>query len=974
MEYQSSTHFYLKDKLEGKPWISKLPFPVQVIQKMIVEEKITGVRFTSEYSYHHGYYDYKEKEFRGFGRVDQLDTEFDSGWNANNNGNKLEASEELYQPPVLTKTWYHTGASAKGEEFMKPYRTEYWPEEFNRAFPGSKLTITEAKLPDARLLAAQTLLDPTIVDSLNSEERQEALRACKGLVLRQEVFALDGKKDDIPSLHKQAKPYSVATHNCNIQLLQPRVMNPFAVFMVTESEAISIYYERDETDPRIAHTLNTKIDDLGQALEAVSVVYPRKKVDLGLPLEIREKQAQTLVSCTRNGFTNDVIQPHAYRLRTVAKAETFELTGLIPSSGLYHLSDFQDILTTSSTEIPYHEKATPGQIERRLIEYIQSLYFRDDLTGPLPFGKIESRGLSYENYQLAFTPELLEDIFGAKISNPDDLMDEGRYVKKDGNWWIRSGTVQRSDISKGESLTDAQNRFYSPLSYTDPFGSITQTTYYKDYYLLIQSTIDAIGNKVNVERYDFRTINPTRTRDINDNITEILLDELGLVKATAIMGKGNEADDLQNLTEVTSETEAALIKEYFALSDTVALRNTARQLLQHASTRFVYDFHRYENSVFLRMEQLENDPGISPCALAKLLPTVVIGIAREEHHQINPDSPIQLSFEYSDGMGHVVMVKSQAEPGEALQLNIQPDCNYTLETIDTSATGQLRWIGNGRIVLNNKGSPVKQYKPYFSVNPFYEDDKELVEHGVTPIIYYDAIGRNVRTENPDGTFTKVDFDAWSQRSYDANDTVMDSQWYQIRNSPDPGGPAPNDPPQLAAWKAAQHYNTPSVVHLDTLGRPVLGIAHNRVDGTDEFYHTITHVDIENNVRSIIDPRGNTVVTYKYDLLGNRLYQNSMDGGAGWILNNVAGSPLRAWDSRAHIFFTSYDVLQRPLQLRVEGGDDTTPLNHVYSRTIYGHKESKFEIQRRRRNHIVYEEVGLGSAGVGEQSLSKWSVR
>src|SRR5690606_17379839 len=238
MEYQSSTQFYLKDKLEGKPWITKLPFPVQVIQKMTVEEKISGVRFTSEYDYHHGYYDYKEKEFRGFGRVDQLDTEFYSAWKADNTGNKMESSEELYQSPVLTKTWFHTGAFFDRDKILSQFKTEYWVEEFNRSFPGSKVTVSEDQLQEAKLIASPTLQDSSIIDRLSVAEWQEALRACKGLMLRQEVFALDGKKDDIPSLHKQAKPFSVATHNCNIQLLQPRAMNPFAVFMVTESEAI----------------------------------------------------------------------------------------------------------------------------------------------------------------------------------------------------------------------------------------------------------------------------------------------------------------------------------------------------------------------------------------------------------------------------------------------------------------------------------------------------------------------------------------------------------------------------------------------------------------------------------------------------------------------------------------------------------------------------------------------------------------
>ncbi|MBK9337496.1 MAG: hypothetical protein IPM98_13370, partial [Lewinellaceae bacterium] len=47
------------------------------------------------------------------------------------------------------------------------------------------------------------------------------------------------------------QPYSVATHSARFQLLQPRNGNPFGVFIVAESEAISIQHERDEKDPRI---------------------------------------------------------------------------------------------------------------------------------------------------------------------------------------------------------------------------------------------------------------------------------------------------------------------------------------------------------------------------------------------------------------------------------------------------------------------------------------------------------------------------------------------------------------------------------------------------------------------------------------------------------------------------------------------------------------------------------------------------
>lgn len=242
LEYKSSTYFYLKDKLDGTPWITKLPFPTQVVARSIVEDKITRVRFASEYRYHHGYYDHPEREFRGFGMVEQLDTEAYETWQVNNAGNQLEKSEALYQAPTLVKTWFHTGAFLDRNRILSHFREEYWYERYNRYFPDASIAIEEPELQDARIVANQTIADDFNIHNLNAEEYREALRACKGMVLRQEVFSLDAPLEDASEedRQKQCKPYTVATHNCHIQLLQPKADNNHAVFIVTESEAITI--------------------------------------------------------------------------------------------------------------------------------------------------------------------------------------------------------------------------------------------------------------------------------------------------------------------------------------------------------------------------------------------------------------------------------------------------------------------------------------------------------------------------------------------------------------------------------------------------------------------------------------------------------------------------------------------------------------------------------------------------------------
>ena len=62
--------------------------------------------------------------------------------------------------------------------------------------------------------------------------------------------------------------------------------------------------------------------------------------------------------------------------------------------------------------------------------------------------------------------------------------------------------------------------------------------------------------------------------------------------------------------------------------------------------------------------------------------------------------------------------------------------------------------------------------------------------------------------------------------------------------------------------------------------------------------------------------------YDYDMLGNRIHQASMEAGERWMLNDVAGKPLRAWDSRGHRLRTAYDALRRPTAIYLHEGSGT----------------------------------------------------
>jgi RHS repeat-associated protein len=921
-EYTPSTKFYIADKKAGNPWITKLHFPVHCVSHTLTRDKISGYLSISEYKYHHGYYDHAEREFRGFGMVEQIDAETFEHWKKQDATNIV--AEDLHQEPVVSKTWNHTGAFLQQDKILGQFKEEYWYEVMVKQ--GYAITHHEVELPEARLEVAPGI-DVAVLNQLSAQEWREAVRACKGMSLRSETFAKDAVHhgNTIEAKRKELIPYTVATHNCVIELLQPKGKNKHAVFIVKESEAISYSYERNIEDPRISHSLNIKLDELGNVLESAAIVYPRLQADTSLPTETQQAQNKTIIIYSQNNFTNDVIENNVYRLRLPSEVKTFELKGVHKSTPFYTPNDFANILLDSRSDTAlYHElekPLIPALAQKRLIEHARSTYFNNALTTELPTHQLESMAFPFQSYQLAYTPELIQHIFDARVSSA--LMSEGKFIHSHGdrNWWIPSGTVEFKTAT--ESAADAQRRFYAPLAYIDPYQAKTKVKYYGNYFLFIKETEDALGNKSGVETFNFRTLSPKRMRDANGNFSESVSDELGMVKAMAVLGKGSEADELTGFTEVSNEAELNLIHQFFIAPHSVDLTTRGKNLLKRATACFVYDFESYQRSG---------------------KPAVVASILREEHYRINNHSPIQISFEYSNGIGEVVMKKAQAEPGMAKNVVVNEDGTITITEINTATLTppQLRWIGNGRTIKNNKGNAVKQYEPYFSVTPQYENYKELVETGVTPILYYDAAGRLVKTTMPNGTYTKVIFDSWKQQVYDANDTILDAPWYLKRTNRLIDAEliaAGKDPvkEKQAADAAALHANTPNALHLDTLGKPILSIDHlkNAVTAADEFHLTNIKLDTEGNLRSVKDARGNTVMQYKYDMLGHLVYQQSMDAGQRWLLINILGNPLRTWDERNHQFEYSYDVLHRPTQSKVTGGDVTPALNNIFDRIFYG---------------------------------------
>ncbi len=632
----------------------------------------------------------------------------------------------------------------------------------------------------------------------------------------------------------------------------------------------------------------------------------------------------------------------SYRAPLPAEASTFELIQVAPGAGIFTFDELLTAVKAASDgahDIVY-ENIHPaglnaGQAYRRILGCTRTLYRPDDMGAAagdpralLALGKLESLALKGADYKLAFTPGLISQVFerGGTALLPiaanvlgSTAADGGGYVDLDGDghWWIPSGrmyylpTAPASPQEKNQAL----QHFFLPRRFEDPFGNAASVDYDDPHDLLVVKTTDAMSNVVSAAN-DYRVIKPYLITDPNGNRGAASYDALGLVAATAVMGKTTESlGDL--LTGFSADLQQSDIDGFSNAADP---HTVAAPLLGNATTRVVYDVNRFFNS-----------RAASPNDSSKWLPAFAATLAREDHFFNGSPLVVQIAFSYSDGSGREIQKKIPSEPGPV---------------VDGGPVVSPRWVGSGWTIFNNKGKPVRQYEPFFSQLTLGHQFEFGTLAGVSPILCYDPMQRAVATIHPNHSYEKVVFDPWHQETWDVNDTVAQDD---PTTDPDVGDfftrlPAADYSPtwrvqraggglgaeeQAAAVKAAAHANTPTLAYFDTLGRTFLSIADNAAAGK---YSARVELDIQNYQRSGTDALGREAVAYDYTMPGQRIHQASMEAGDRWMLNDCSGKTIRAWDNRGHDFNMSFDALRRPVSSTVKGNDavNSDPRTHGWS--------------------------------------------
>ncbi|WP_460223211.1 toxin TcdB middle/N-terminal domain-containing protein [Paraburkholderia terrae] len=879
VQYSPSTRFYLEDqKKPATHWKTPLPFPVQVVSRVEVIDEISRGKLTTEYRYHHGYWDGAEREFRGFGRVDQLDTELFGDFHAAglHPDRPFEAVKiEAFSPPTETRTWFHQGPI--GDEFgdwnEADFSGEFWAD-------------------DPQMLSRPASM-AELLKALPRRVKRDALRALRGTILRTELYALDGTE-------RRARPYTVTESlpvicavvdqgDAAVLACDPAEL-PGDWTMDSRRRAIffphgfgqrTTQWERGN-DPLTQFAFTDDYDTFGQARRQTEIACPR-----GWRTLDDRPNSNYLTTRTRTLFASPS-QPDTYIVNRVARTTSYEL------------DNHGDVTVANLRDLP---DTDPSLV---LIGQTYNYYDGQAFQG-LPYGIVSAYGALVRSESLVLTEEILHDTYRSEpLEEPPYLTSSGApplwtadYPEdfqarvpalagyafhaggpdpEDKRGFFTQSERRRYDFQAGDANANGRGLVYIQR---DPLGRDIRIDY--DNFELLGIRIADAANLITEAQYDYRLLQPGEVTDPNGNRCTFTFSPLGLLQSSFIQGKAGGGDQ------------------------------------QRPSVQLEYDF-------------LAFDAAAQPISVRTI---------RQTHHDTEIDIPLPArdetieSIEYSDGFGRLLQMRMQAgdlifgDPlfGGAVLPADQNDQTGTLKSVvgqNNTDRHHPNVVVNGWQIYDNKGQIVQTYEPFFSIGWDYTRLADS-KRGQKIEMQYDPRGQMVRKLNPDGSEQRVIYGVpgraaapdlanpevfeptpWEAYTYDANDNAG-------RTHP------------ATSVSFQHHWNTPSNIAVDALGRTVDAVERNRTrqpDGTwaaIEEYHTKSTYDIQGNLLTVTDALGRVAFMHAYDLARHPLRIESIDAGLRRTVLDAVGNVVEQRDSKGALLLRAYDRLNRPIRFWARDG-------------------------------------------------------
>ncbi len=896
VKYISSTKFYLKDEeRHSTSWKTPLPFPVQVVEQVEVIDQISKGKLTTEYEYHHGYWDGAEREFRGFGRVDQRDSETFQDYNSEGLYPSIEynkISAKFFSPPTETRIWFHQGPI--GDEYggwhESDFSNEFWSED-----------------PQIFTRPSYVTNYLTSLQGQGRRAKHDALRTLRGRILRTELYsAARPKRQDRPETIKEylhiVLPLPVGSINNNNRLLYNAEEWQYKVFFPCTTAERTTQWERGD-DPLWQLKFMDKYDRYGQVQSRINIAVPRgrdftKEASAGDPYLVTHTE-------TKYALRDDT---QCYIVDRVAGTTTSE----VKNDGSMPLLSLK-------------QSIEDGRISSDLLVVIsQVLNFYD---GPAfqgrPFGEIGDHGALVRTESLVLTDEIIDKAF-----NIDGVHKKPPYIVPGRPSWTPDYPTEfRSLLPLGDP----------PIDPTRPSLKITKigygysedgTKYKRGYFAatdrrsydfhessngkgLLSITLDSLGHRTNIlydrfrllpvkvtdaanlimeAEYDYRTLQPIAITDQNKNQSRYTFTPLGLLHEIFVCGKQGENEGDKNRPGTS-----------FVYN--LIMHNGAKGK-QPISTHTI----RYVNH--------DTNTDVSPQDLDKAIKTV----------------------EYSDGFGRLIQTRSQAENiifgNETFgDIGLPADQSQPVGDVIGSSRSPddlTNVVVSGWQIYDNKARVVEKYEPFFAIGWEYSPPSSI-QVGQKITMYYDALGRIIHTINPDkseqicvyGVPIQID-NPWKFRPtpweiyvYDANDNAGRTH-----------------PTESARYQ--DHHNTPISKEINALGYTIKTIERNGHNSITEWYTTRSTYDIRGNVIKTTDALGRPAFQCIYDLANKAIRTEGLDVGDNCTIRDASGNTTEYRDAKGAITLRSFDALNRVIRMWArDSKDENITLRELL---IYGDNE------------------------------------
>jgi RHS repeat-associated protein len=892
ISYGTSTAYALADLAAGNPWKTTLPFPVQVVARTTVADFFSGTTLTSEYLYHHGYWDGAEREFRGFARVDQRDTLAAAGPPA-----------PFYSPPTETRTWFHPGPVGPGTGVWTEgldLSGEYWQDDLPLSEP-----VDTSALPEG----------------LNRPGLRYAIRALRGRVLRSELYALDGDPN-------AGRPYQISDHAYALapildgrQASDPgwQALPVVAVQPVLDRTSV---WERG-SEPMTQASFTGGYDDYGRPGQAVQAAVPRgRDPRITSPAGV----SPYLATITLTSYATRDDASH-YLVNRVSLSQRLELTEDTTAGGAV-------LVTFGRQQLTAPPAPTAASVRALTLTYYDGPAFEG-----LPAGQLGDWGVATRVERLALTPGILAGAY----QGGDPAIPLPSYLQPGSPAWTAdypqafreacpplAGYRYQTDVApylagwyaqQQRVAYDVQQAAGGRGLVTvrrDPLGNDTTIGY--DSYQLLPALVTDPAKLTRSVSYDYRVLRPSLITDPNGNRIAIGYTPLGLPAWTASTGKPGASQG-----DTPGQPGAIFAYDLTAWDDSDP---AARQPSSVHTTRRTD--HRWTLVDAANAQRAQQGlPPLTDAQIAAMFPP--------DEASLYPDRFIQKT-EFTDGFSRLLQTRAQGDDTILDDLGLTADLTATpgpVLTHQQDPAGPPQVVVSGWQTYDNKGRVVQKYEPFFGTGWAYQPPSQEQLTGQLAVIttIYDPRGLAICTTFPDGSQQRVvpgiPPDLANPDSYQP--TPWES--YRYDNNDNAGR---TSPATSAAWSS--HWNTPSSDLLDPLGR-VTG--HTQRTAATALT-TLSAFDIDGNLLQVTDPLGRGASQQVYDLLGRSWRQQLIDAGTIRVVLDAAGAPVERRDAKQALGLVAFDALRRPWRAWARDRANGTPT--LRQAVVYGDDQAESGLQ------------------------------